>query len=134
MRAQHLAKYFDKKVARAIPYTYAEPHPTYPMERNYIIEPVAVEDNIIHARVTLKSVTGSQGRVRIKKYPVICGEVEIIVGEDDSVSDVLAMAVAVSDEQLDLRFLRPGDPIRRAYNIAEKRRKELADSPPQARM
>jgi hypothetical protein len=61
---------------------------------------------------------------------VICGEVEVIFKEDDSVSDVLAMAVAISDNQLDQRFLRTGDPIRRAYNVAEKRRGEFADIPP----
>jgi hypothetical protein len=128
MRAQDLANYFGKKIAKPVAYTYVEPHPVYATERNYVIEPVAVQDNVLHALVTLKSVTGERGRLKIKKHPVICGEV--IFKEDDSVSDVLAMAVAISDNQLDLRFLRRGDPIRRAYNVAEKRRGEFADIPP----
>jgi hypothetical protein len=110
-----------------------EPHPVYPTERNYVVEPVAVQDNVLHALLTLKSITGERGRLKIKRQPVICGEVEVIFKEDDSVSDVLAMAVAISDNQLDLRFLRPGDPIRRAYN-AEKRREEFADIPLRPRM
>lgn len=62
---------------------------------------------------------------------MICGEVDVIFKDEDSLSDVLAMAVAVSDDHLDLRFLKPGDPIRRAYNVAQKRREEYADVPPQ---
>jgi hypothetical protein len=36
--------------------------------------------------------------VQIRKHPVICGQVDVIFREDDTVSDVLAMAVAISDE------------------------------------
>jgi hypothetical protein len=120
MRAQDLANYFAKKIAKPMAYTYVEPHPIYPTERNYV-----AEDTVLHAVVTLNSVTGEQ---------VICGEVEVIFKEEDSLSDVLAMAVAVKDDQLDLGFLKPGNPIRRAYNVARKRREEFADMPPQQTM
>jgi len=108
MRAQDLANYFGERIRRPIVYTYVEPYPVYPTGRNYVVEPVAVDDNVLHAVVTLKSVTGERGRLKIKRQPVICGEVDVIFKEEDSLSDVLAMAVAVSDDQLDLRFLKPG--------------------------
>ena len=72
MRAQDLANYFGKKIAKPVAYTYVEPHPVYPTERNYVAEPVVVQDNILHALVTLKSVTGERGRLNIKKHQVIC--------------------------------------------------------------
>jgi hypothetical protein len=128
MRAPDLANYFGKKIAKPVAHTYVGPHPVYPTERNYVVAPAAVQDYILHALVALKSVTGERGRLNIKKHRVICGEVEVIFKEDDSISDVLAMAVAISDNQLDLRFLRPGDPIRLAYNVAERGVRSLPTS------
>jgi hypothetical protein len=117
MRAQDLAAYFSKKIAKPIVYSYRKPDPVYAADRNYVVEPIAVEESVLHLLVTLKSETGEGGRIKLSKQAVVCGEVQIPIEDGDSVLMLLAMAI--SDQLRSRRRLwrrrsraRPVDPVR----------------------
>ena len=84
-------------------------------DRNYVVEPTAVEDNVLHGLVTLKSQTTEDGRIRLSKQPVFCGEVQIPIEDEDSVRDVLAMAIAEADFGPDCMRFAENDLMRLAY-------------------
>jgi hypothetical protein len=115
MRAQDLAAYFSKKVAKPIAYSYRKPEPGWSADRNYVVEPIAVEDSVLHVLVTLKSQTGEGGRIKLSKQPVVCGEVQIPLEDGDSVLMVMAMAVAEADFGQDCVWFPESDLMRVAY-------------------
>jgi hypothetical protein len=115
MKAQDLAGSFAKKIAKPIFYSYQKPDPVWAADRNYVGEPIAVEDNVLHALVPLKSQTGEGGRIKLSKQPVHCGEVQIPIEDEDSVLDVLAMAIAEADFGLDCVSFAENDLMRLAY-------------------
>ena len=101
MKAQDLANYFTKKIAKPIAYTYLMPDRLGARgrytERLYTIETTAVDDHVFHALVTLKSETSAGGLVKLSRQPVFCDEVQIPIEDEDTVLDVLGMAVAEAD-------------------------------------
>jgi hypothetical protein len=115
MRDQDLAAYFSKKIAKPIVYTYRKPDPVWAADRNCVIEPIAVEDSVLHALVTLKSQTGEGGRIKLSRQPVVCGEVQIPIEDGDSVLMVLTMAIAEGDFGQDCVWFPEEDLMRVAY-------------------
>ena len=103
MRANDVASYFVKKIAKPITYDiefYSEHRPT---RRFYVIETTAVENGVLHAMVTLKSeITDDIKKI---KQPQHCGEVEIPFRDGDSIQSVLDMILVDADFKEESRFL-----------------------------
>jgi hypothetical protein len=67
MRTQDLAAYFSKKIAEPIVFryrtsgpvyivhSYGKPGPVYAADRNYVVEPTAVEEGVLHLPPTISS-------------------------------------------------------------------------------
>ena len=127
MRVQDLAAYFSKKIAEPIVYSYRtsgpvyivdsyrKSGPVYAADRNYVVEPTAVEEGVLHLLVTLKSETGEGGRIKLSNQSVVCGEVQIPLEDGDSVLTVLAMAIAEADFGQDCVWFPEDDLMHVAY-------------------
>jgi hypothetical protein len=115
MKAHDLAAYFSKRAAKPIAYSYRKADPVYPADRNYLVEPIAVEDAILHVLVTLMSETAEGGRIKLSRQPVVCGEVQIPIEDGDSVLGLLVMAIAEADFGTDCVWFPEGDLMRIAY-------------------
>jgi hypothetical protein len=80
-----------------------------------VVEPIGVEESVLHLLVTLKSQTGEGGRIKLSRQPVVCGEVQIPIEDGDSVLMVLAMAIAEADFGQDCVWFPEKDLMRVAY-------------------
>ena len=127
MKAQDLANYFTKKIAKPIPYTYLfdEYGSGVAFERNYVVEPIAVAEGILHAVVTLRSETMNEGRTKLRQPNVLCGEVEIPLEDGDSVFEVLAMAIADADFSDQCMRFTKDDLVRSAFEELNARRANI---------
>jgi hypothetical protein len=89
MKAQDLAGYFAMKIAQPMPFDYLYQARGIRTKRTYVVEPVAVDDHVLHVMVTLKSETLLDSQLKLRTEPVMCGEVEIPLADEDSVTTVL---------------------------------------------
>ena len=120
MKAQDLAGYFAKKIAKPIAYSYRRPDRAFLVDRNYVIEPIALEDNILHALVTMKSETG-KGGIKYSNRSIVCGEVQIPIEDGDSTLAVLEMAIAEADFGADCLRFAEDNLMRAAYENLHSR-------------
>ena len=137
MQARDLAIYFAKKIGKPIPYTHLERRGegTSTLETNYVVEPVAVADDVLHALVTLKSRTSGGGGIKLPvKRSLVSQEIEIPIENGDSATLVLTMAVAGADLESYPEKLQKNKIIHDAYFLLQDRLAKLVDVPLPPRM
>jgi hypothetical protein len=125
MKAQELAAYFAKKIAKPIPYSYVKEFHrsgSY-VARHYVVEPIAVSDGVLHAMVTFKSET--MGRARMSPKSALCGEVEIPIEDGDSALEVVVMAIADAEFSEQCMSFDEDDVMRLAFQELNARRADL---------
>jgi hypothetical protein len=125
MRAQDLATYFVRKIAQPIPFEHLYEARGVRTQRSYMVEPIAVDDGVLYAMVTLKREIILDGYVPVRTEPVMCGEVEIPLEDDGSVTTVVVMAVADGDLREDCMNFREDDPVRIAFEELSARQADL---------
>jgi hypothetical protein len=129
MKARDLATYFAKKIAKPIPYGYVDAADG--ITTNYLVEPVALSDGILHVTVTMKNMTSNAHRgLRYGPQPVLCGEVGIPLLDGDSAVSVLEMAVAWTSLRDECLELDEGHQMRIAYEDLKARRDEFMEERP----
>jgi hypothetical protein len=95
MKAQHLAAYFKKRIARPIQYdVYIEQEPGCVIFWAYELEVTAVDGDALHMMVMLKGVHDVEGRW-LQRHNVACGDIVIPLRNGDCVTLILGMAVAI---------------------------------------
>ena len=94
MRAQDLAAYFSKKIAKPIVFAVREQAYGEYVFWVFEVEVTAVEGETLHVLVNLKGTRDKAGRWLVKN-DVTRGDMEIPMREGDYVSLLLGMAVAV---------------------------------------
>jgi hypothetical protein len=95
MKAQHLAAYFKKRIARPIPYdVYIEQERGGGIFWAYELEVTAVGGELLHMMVALKGVHDVQGRW-LQRQDVTRGDIVIPINDRDCVTLLLGMAVAI---------------------------------------
>ena len=126
MKASDLAAYFAKKIAKPIPYGYVDAADG--ITTNYLVEPVAFADGILHVTVTMKNMM--HGGLRYGPRPVLCGEVGIPLLDGDSEVSVLEMAVAWTGLREDCLELDEGHRMRSAYEDFRARQDRFMEESP----
>jgi hypothetical protein len=89
MQAQHLAAYFEKRIAKPLPYdVHIERKQGGVIYWAYELEVTAVDDDMLHMMVTLKGV--HDGRRWLQKQNLTCGDIAIPMNDEDTVTLLLA--------------------------------------------
>jgi hypothetical protein len=95
MKAEHLAAYFRKKIAKPIPYSvYVGKGRGDPVYWVYELETTAVDNCDLHMMVTMKGVRDVNGRW-LRRNDVSQGDIVIPLQDGDVATLVLGMAVAI---------------------------------------
>ncbi|NEV00325.1 hypothetical protein [Bradyrhizobium uaiense] len=116
MKAEHLAAYFQKKIAKAIPYNVFIPNgrgqdPVYWV---YELEVTAVDGEDVHMMVTQKGVREVAGRW-LMRHDVTRGDIVIPLQDGDVVTLVLGMAVAIRGLPKAMHLLTRSDSLHICY-------------------
>jgi hypothetical protein len=124
MKAEDLAAYFSKKIAKPIAFDLLFDQRGSLSRHYYAIEPTAVRDNVLHAMVTFKhALFGEVSPCKDTSKPTrYCGEAVIPMESGDTVEAVLDMAIIDTVFSLEARGQMGtihGDE-RRLLRLAEK--------------
>jgi hypothetical protein len=126
MKASDLAAYFTKKIAKPIVFDIGIKENSSTISRRYYsIEPTAVSDGVVHVVVNYKHEMSHRIKTGTARF---LGDMEIPLGEDDTVEDILTMAVAGTSFGEESKWTETsGDPdrIKNAYAELARRLEEL---------
>jgi hypothetical protein len=92
VKAEDIAAYFLRKIAKPINYDIRFSYDRHSARRFYVIEPTAVRDLTLHVIVAFRHELDRDSRKQGTPYH--CGEAEIPLVDGDTVESVLDMAIA----------------------------------------
>lgn len=115
MKAEHLAAYFRKKIAKPITYSVpVDKRRGEPACWVYEIATTAVDEYDVHMMVTMKGVRDVNGRW-LGRNDVSQGDIVIPLRDGDVVTLILGMAVAIRGVADEMDRLPPSDGLHICY-------------------
>ncbi|MGY3581399.1 hypothetical protein ACVIGB_000531 [Bradyrhizobium sp. USDA 4341] len=123
MTAEQLVAYFNKKIAKPIPFSVHVQKGCAAVYWAYEVEVTAVDDDCLHVTVFLRGTRDERGRWLLRN-DVSRGDIQIPLRDGDCVSRLLGMAVAIRGLGEKIDNLPESDTLRDCYSDYLERAEE----------
>jgi hypothetical protein len=94
MKSEDIASYFERKIAKPIPFDVVLNYYGSPYRNYYVIEPTAVRDGVLHCMISFKY---RSTEYKPKQGEAWSGaEAEVPICDDDTIQYILMMALSAA--------------------------------------